>query len=231
VENFGDGEVGAIGNRFIEMAQRNNQLNKRIVGLSLLEKEAELKALQAQINPHFLYNSLAAMYWLAKFDKCAEVAQMAESLSDIFKFTLNKGRDMITVAEEIKYIQKYIDIQNIRYNNRIQTFWDIDASLMNQKMLKLILQPLVENAIYHGLEPQLGEWKLNISGHAENGVMLFTVSDNGVGMDVSSSLAHGFGINNVTERIRYKYGGEYGCDFQSSVGNGTTVSVRIPRAD
>ena len=231
VEHFGDGEVGAIGNRFKEMAQRNDQLNKRIIRLSLLEKEAELNALQAQINPHFLYNSLAAMYWLAKFDKCAEVAQMAESLSEIFKLALNKGRDMITVAEEINYIQKYIDIQNIRYNNRIQTTWEIDEGLMNQKILKLILQPLVENAIYHGLEPQLGEWRLLLGGCIENGAMLFTVSDNGVGMDVPSSLAHGFGINNVTDRIRMKYGGEYGCDFQSSIGEGTTVRVRIPYED
>lgn len=226
--HFRDDEIGRIGMRFKMMIYQNEQLNQKIVSLSVLEKEAELNALQAQINPHFFYNTLATMYWLAKFGKNTDVANMAISLSDIFKIALKRGSDMITVETELEHIQKYICIQNVRYQNRIQFYLDVPEEMMSKKMLKLLLQPLVENAIYHGLETKTGDWKLSVAGHMEEENMVFTVEDNGIGMVVEDSVVRGVGIQNVMERIRLKYGEGYGCRFESEPSNGTRVTVIIP---
>ena len=225
---FPDDEIGRIGNRFQMVARQNEQLNQKIIKLSVLEKEAELNALQAQINPHFFYNTLATMYWLAKFGKNADVAEMAISLSDIFKIALKRGSDMITVETELEHIKKYLSIQNVRYQNRIQFRLEVEETMKPKKMLKLLLQPLVENAIYHGLETKTGSWELVVTGRLENGNMVFVVADNGVGMVVSDSAAQGMGIRNVTERIRLRYGEAYGCHFDSAPGQGTRVTVTIP---
>lgn len=228
---FKDDEIGLIGKRFQMMIRQNEQLNQKITSLSLLEKEAELNALQAQINPHFFYNTLATMYWLAKFGKNSDVADMAISLSDIFKIALKRGNDMITVETEIEHIKKYINIQNIRYQNRIHFQLLVAPEMMQKKMLKLLLQPLVENAIYHGLETKTGDWELTVTGELKDSRMIFVVEDNGVGMTVDDSMPQGVGIQNVTERIRLKYGGEYGCQFESEPQKGTRVTVTIPDRD
>ena len=228
VLHFPDDEIGRIGDRFQMVVRQNEQLNQKIIKLSVLEKEAELNALQAQINPHFFYNTLATMYWLAKFGKNADVAEMAIALSDIFKIALKRGSDMITVETELEHIKKYISIQNVRYQNRIQFQLEVEEAMKPKKMLKLLLQPLVENAIYHGLETKTGSWELVVTGKLEDGSMVFTVADNGVGMVVAESVTQGLGIQNVTERIRLKYGEAYGCRFESAPGQGTRVTVIIP---
>ncbi len=227
---FGDDEVGRIGTKFVELVRRNENLNEELVQMSLLEKQAELDALQAQINPHFLYNTLSSIYWLSKFGRSDEAAEMAVTLSDIFKLALNKGRNMITVAQEIQHIERYLRIQNMRYNDRIHVAWDVDPSLHGEEILKLILQPLVENAIYHGLEPKTGgDWRLGISGRRDARDMVFVIEDNGVGMDAEHAVSTGYGIRNVSERIRLKYGKGYGCHFESGLGEGTRVTIRVPR--
>lgn len=225
---FSDDEIGRIGRKFQIVMQQNQQLNQKVVKLSLLEKEAELNALQAQINPHFFYNTLASMYWLAKFGKTDDVAEMSIALSDIFKIALKRGTDMITVEEELEHIKKYISIQNMRYQNRIQFDLQVPEELLPRKLLKLLLQPLVENAIYHGLETKTGEWKLTVVGHTEEERMIFYVEDNGVGMADTGAAVQGIGIRNVTERIRLRYGDEYGCQFESELGKGTRVIVTVP---
>lgn len=226
---FDEDEVGRIGTKFVELIKRNENLNEELVQVSLLEKQAELNALQAQINPHFLYNTLSSIYWLSKFKRCDEAAEMAITLSDIFKLALNKGRNMITVEQEIQHIERYLRIQNMRYNDRIQVKWAMDQSLYGQGILKLILQPLVENAIYHGLEPKAGgDWWLGISGRHDGLDMVFVIEDNGVGMDAEHAISTGYGIGNVTERIHLKYGENYGCLFESGLGEGTRVTIRVP---
>ena len=225
---FADDEIGRIGRKFQIVIQQNQQLNQKVVKLSLLEKEAELNALQAQINPHFFYNTLASMYWLAKFGKTDDVAQMAVALSDIFKIALKRGTDIITVEEELEHIRKYISIQNIRYQNRIQFELQVEEELLPRKLLKLLLQPLVENAIYHGLETKTGEWRLAVRGCAEEGNLVFYIEDNGVGMEDTGLAVEGIGIRNVTERIRLRYGEAYGCRFESAPGEGTRVIVTVP---
>lgn len=225
---FSDDEIGRIGSKFQIVMQQNQLLNQKVVKLSLLEKEAELNALQAQINPHFFYNTLASMYWLAKFGKTDDVAEMAVALSDIFKIALKRGTDMITVEVELEHIRKYISIQNMRYQNRIQFDLQVPEELLSRKLLKLLLQPLVENAIYHGLETKTGEWKLAVRGCIEGENLVFYVEDNGVGMIDTGAAVQGIGIRNVTERIRLRYGTAYGCQFESEPGKGTRVIVTVP---
>ncbi|MBC8532576.1 histidine kinase [Yeguia hominis] len=225
---FGNDEVGKIGRQLKKMADQNELLKNNLVRLSVMEKEAELNNLQSQINPHFLYNTLSSIYWLSKFKRSEEAAQMALSLSGIFKFALNKGGQMVPVRLEMENIKKYIDIQNLRYENRICVDWKIDENILEIPILKLLLQPLVENAIYHGLEPKDGDWNLVVSGKQENDELVFVIQDNGIGMCIEDVLAHGYGIKNVSERIRLKYGTPYGCTFESVLGVGTTVTVRLP---
>lgn len=225
---FEDDEVGHIGNRFLALFREKEALSERVMTLTELEKEAELNAMQAQINPHFLYNTLSSVYWLAKFGRSEEAADMAITLSDIFKMVLNRGNNIVEVQQEIQHIERYLHIQNMRYNNRIAVEWQLAPEMEHQHMLKLILQPLVENAIYHGLESKMGEWRLKISGRIESGDMIFTVEDNGVGMDAAQAPLRGYGLRNVISRIRLKYGEAYGCTFESRLGEGTKVTVRIP---
>ena len=153
---------------------------------------------------------------------------MAVALSDIFKIALKRGTDMITVEVELEHIRKYISIQNMRYQNRIQFDLQVPEELLSRKLLKLLLQPLVENAIYHGLETKTGEWKLAVRGCIEGENLVFYVEDNGVGMIDTGAAVQGIGIRNVTERIRLRYGTAYGCQFESEPGKGTRVIVTVP---
>jgi two-component system sensor histidine kinase YesM len=224
---FGDDEVGRIGNALIEMAAQRDALGERLIRQSVQAKEAELKALQAQINPHFLYNTLSSIYWLAKLGMSEQAAQAAVLLSENFKYVTAKDGDMVTVEDELNHVKHYIEIQNVRYNGRIDAKWDVDESLYGAGMLKFVLQPIIENAIYHGLEPKIGPWELSIALHREGDEMVFKITDNGVGMDVASARK-GYGMKNVHERICLKYGEGYGCTCESSLGEGTIVSIRMP---
>lgn len=224
---FGDDEVGRIGNALIEMAAQKDALSERLIRQSVQAKEAELKALQAQINPHFLYNTLSSIYWLAKLGMSEQAAQAAVLLSENFKYVTAKDGDMVTVEDELSHVEHYIEIQNIRYNRRIDVTWDVDKSLYGAGMLKFVLQPIIENAIHHGLEPKIGQWELSIVLRREGNEMVFKIIDNGVGMDVASARK-GYGMRNVHERICLKFGEAYGCTCESRLGEGTTVSIRMP---
>lgn len=225
---FDDDEVGQIGRRFIEMSEKIDALHQNVVRLSVKEKEAELKVLQAQINPHFLYNTLTSIYWLCKLNRAEDAAQAAILLSDAFKYSLNRDkRTEVFVDAELIHIERYLLLQNIRFDGKISVIWDIEDEIRPAKILKLILQPLVENAIYHGLEPKIGEWEIRISGRLCGSGIEFVIQDNGVGM-VPGEIEKGFGASNVQERIRLYYGEDYGCHYKSTLGQGTTVTVRIP---
>lgn len=225
---FDDDEVGRIGRRFIEMSEKIDALHQNVVRLSVKEKEAELKVLQAQINPHFLYNTLTSIYWLCKLNRSEDAAQAAILLSDAFKYSLNRDRGAeVFVDAELIHIERYLLLQNIRFDGKISVLWDVEDEIRPAKILKLILQPLVENAIYHGLEPKIGEWKICISGHRCESGIEFVIQDNGVGM-VPGEIEKGFGASNVQERIRLYYGENYGCRYESVLGQGTTVTVSIP---
>ncbi|RKP52926.1 sensor histidine kinase [Cohnella endophytica] len=224
---FSKDEVGTIGETFKRISSENEELTERLIHSELKEREAELRSLQAQIKPHFLYNTLDSIYWMARLKKHEEAAQMALSLSESFKLSLNKGKETIPVFKELQHIQHYMTIQNIRYNNRFTYRANIEESIMNTEILKLIVQPLVENAIYHGLEPKLGDGKIEVSGRKDGDYFVFVVEDDGVGIEDMSVTQQGYGLTNVRERIVLYYGASSSFRITSGAGVGTKVEVRF----
>jgi len=226
-ETFRQDEVGVIAETFKRVAVENEALTERLVRSELKEREAELRALQAQIKPHFLYNTLDSIYWMATLQNNHQVAQMAVSLSESFKLSLNKGKETIPVYKELKHIEHYMTIQNIRYNNRFEYVCEVDASVMGMEILKLLLQPLVENAIYHGLEPKVGNGRIALTGGQEEDMLVFTVEDDGVGMENTNVTERGYGLNNVRERLSLYYGASSSLEVDSEVGRGTKITLRF----
>jgi two-component system, sensor histidine kinase YesM len=222
-------EVGKIGHQFILLYNRNNELMVELYESQIKEKEAELRTLQSHINPHFLYNTLNSIFWMAEKAKMKPIAKMAIHLANIFKLTLNDGEYITSVKNEIDQVKSYLDIQNIRYDNRIHYQINVDEDLYDERMIKLLLQPLVENAVYHGLEMKPGIWDIIINGKQEEHSLVFEVSDNGVGFDPDKVLKEktGYAIRNINDRIRLQYGPGYGLTIHSQEGKGTTVSLRI----
>lgn len=204
-------------------------------------KNTELKLLQAQINPHFLYNTLDTIICLAESDKSSEVVRMVSCLSNFFRTTLSKGYDYITLKEEEKHIRSYLEIQHIRYSDILEYEIIIPQELSNHYVLKLTLQPIVENALYHGIKNKRGKGVICVSAVYENENIMLIVKDNGIGMaaDTLDKVRYniknniigsygGFGLVNVNERIRLNYGPEYGVQIESKLAVGTTVSVNFP---
>lgn len=224
-EEFDDSEVGLLGQKFKEMVNNNLVLRERLLYAKIKQREQELHLLQEQINPHFLYNALDALYCMAIVHEEDEIATMVAALSDNFKLSLNKGNNLIMVKDELDHIRAYITIQNMRYKDKFHVQIQVEENLMEKKILKLLLTPFVENAIYHGLETKLGEGNIWITGHEDNGKMIFTVIDDGVGVDDMSKLDKGYGINNVRERIELYYGGNSEVTITSEAGRGTRVKI------
>jgi len=227
--SFAKDEVGVIGETFKRIANENEELSAKLIRSELKEREAELRALQSQIKPHFLYNTLDSIYWMAALQNNDDVAQMAVSLSESFKLSLNKGKEMIPVYKELLHIEHYLKIQNIRFNGRFSYIQDIEEPIMGMEMLKLLLQPLVENAIYHGLEPKVGEGTIRLTGKLDGQYLTFTVEDDGVGMDDLSRTEQGYGLHNVRERLKLFYGEDSTIDVWSRSGVGTRITLRFNR--
>jgi two-component system sensor histidine kinase YesM len=223
-------EIGKIGNRFVELYNRNNELTTKLYESQLKEKEAELLALQSHINPHFLYNTLNSIFWMAEKAKVKPISKMAVSLSKLFKLTLNNGNHITTVRNEIEQLKSYLQIQNIRFDNKIEYSIDIDPTILDEKMIKLLLQPLVENAVQHGLEQQNKQGKIMIKGIKKEGKMIFEVIDNGVGFNNSEEFLlknPGYALKNINERIKLHYGPEFGLNITSKLNEGTKVVLTI----
>lgn len=230
-EEFDDSEIGKVGNTLKETVNHNIELKERLLQLDLKERESELLLLQSQINPHFLYNTLDSVYCQAMLKGEKGIAAMVNNLSEIFKLSLNNGKQITRVADEVEYIRRYMEIQNVRYEGRFELIVEIEEELMELPIIKLILQPFVENAMYHGLEPKPGPGFIEIKGEQMEEDLYFTVSDNGVGMENMDDLYTGFGIRNVAERIRLFYGEEYGIQVNSKFGSGTRIDIHIPVMD
>jgi two-component system sensor histidine kinase YesM len=226
-ESFLADEVGVIGQTFQRMTTENQLLSERLLQAQLKEREAELRTLQAQIKPHFLYNTLDSIYWMSMLEEKPEIAQMALSLSESFKLSLNKGKETIPVFKELKHIEHYLIIQNLRYNNRFEYIEHIDPTIMTYEILKLMLQPLVENAIYHGLEPKVGPGTIRLTGRKDGEYLVFAVSDDGVGMEDIKQTERGYGIQNVRERLMIFYGPRSLFSIVSKPKEGTTIELRF----
>ncbi|WP_110514460.1 sensor histidine kinase [Herpetosiphon llansteffanensis] len=213
-------------------------------------KKAELRVLQAQINPHFLYNTLDAIIWMAESKRTAQIVELVSALSRFFRITLSKGRDWITIRDEIAHIESYLAIQKIRYRDILDYQIDIPEETKSGEMLKLTLQPLVENALYHGIKNKRNGGAIVVRGRWLAGDRLqIEVEDNGIGMlperlaQIQELLAagnlwvagampiveDGYGISNVNQRIKLYYGPEYGLSIESTHGLGTCVTLIIPQ--
>ena len=227
-EEFDYSEVGRIGQKFKEMVNTNLELSEHLMAVKLNEREAELMLLQSQINPHFLYNTLDSLYFVAIMHGDDQMAEMVEALSDNFKLALNNGNKYIKVADSVKWMQGYMKLQNMRYNNRFELFVDISREILQRETITFIFQPFIENAMYHGLEPKIGKGKISLRGWQEQNDMIFTIEDDGVGIDDMSRLENGYGVRNVIERIKLNYGEKYGVTFESSPGKGTKVTIVVP---
>lgn len=227
-EEFDYSEVGRIGQKFKKMVNTNLELSEHLMAVKLNEREAELLLLQSQINPHFLYNTLDSLYFVAIMHGDDQMAEMVEALSDNFKLALNNGNKYIKVADSVKWMQGYMKLQNMRYNNRFELFVDISREILQRETITFIFQPFIENAMYHGLEPKIGKGKISLRGWQEQNNMIFTIEDDGVGIDDMSRLENGYGVRNVIERIKLNYGEKYGVIFESSPGKGTKVTIVVP---
>ena len=230
-------EIGHLIQSFSRMMERLNTLVNEVYKSRISQQEYETKALQAQINPHFLYNSLSLINWKAIMADQTEISEMAQLLSTFYRTTLNKGKSVTTVKGEWDNTSSYIRIQSIMHSGKFEVEQQAEESIMKYEMLNLILQPLVENAIGHGLDHKEGEGKkrLWVSGRENGDCLEFEVRDNGCGMsskdakEVLNASSKGYGLQNVHYRIRLYYGEAYGLQIESRLGEGTRVVVRIPK--
>jgi two-component system sensor histidine kinase YesM len=227
-EEFDDSEVGRLGNKFKNLVNNNLELHETVMQMKIKERESQLLLLQSQINPHFLYNTLDSLYFMAILENANDIAEMVQALSDMFKLSLNQGRTLISVRDEIKRINAYAKIQDYRYHGRFAFRVDVDEELLDTEILTFMLQPLVENAVYHGLEPKIGGGAVSLRGERKGSEMVFTVSDDGVGMSSVNDSHQGFSIRNIQERIQLYYGAQYGLRIMSSPSAGTTVVINLP---
>lgn len=225
---FDSDEIGDIGNTIKRVINNNLFLEKKIVDIELSRKKAQYLLLQAQINPHYLYNTLDSIYILALKYKVDDIGQMVLALSEMFRASLNDGKGYVHISEELAYIENYMTIMNYRFNYRFGIVYDVDDEILDLYMPKLVLQPFVENAIIHGLEPKTGNGTVIISGCQTGEELEFRIYDDGVGFDAREKMMSGYGIRNVVERIQLIFGEEYGVSVESTIGEGTTIEIRIP---
>ncbi|MFD2804671.1 sensor histidine kinase [Litchfieldia salsa] len=228
IESTAKDDIHTIGETFQQITIENKELNERLIKSQLKEREAELRALQAQIKPHFLYNTLDSIYWMAIMNNNQDIAKIAVALSQSFKLSLNSGEDLIPVSRELEHISHYVTIQNIRFHNRFHYEENVEEELKELRILKLLLQPIVENAIYHGLESKIGEGTIKLTGKIENQWVLFSISDDGIGIEDLNATKQGYGLTNVIERLQLFYGKESSLTISSKVSVGTTVEIRFP---
>ena len=236
LEDDSPDEIGILIRSFRKMIAQIQSLIKEVYQSKIKQQNLEMKALQAQINPHFLYNTLSLINWKAITAGEEDISTITLALSDFYRTTLSKGKSFITTEDEMKNIRSYLNIQLIMHDNEFQVQYDIDPDVAGYYVPKLLLQPLVENALEHGLDvKEEGNKELLITCHLDEKNVLFTVQDNGVGMDnvtiskLIKTHSTGYGVNNVNDRLVLLYGEEYMLHIESRLGVGTKVSIRIPK--
>ena len=234
IEYRGEDEFGYISSAFNKMADNIQELIEKVYITEINKKEVELEALQSQINPHFLYNTLSSINSLANLGEIDKVSEMIQSLVKFYRLTLNKGKTIITVREELEQVRAYIDIQAIKYGNRFNVTYDIDENIFEFSTIKLILQPFVENIFKHAWYEE--NIHIRVTGNLEGENIIFKIIDDGVGMDSNTielifnpeGISSGYGVRNVNDRIKITYGDEYGVSIFSRRGIGTTIKIIIP---
>ncbi len=233
-------ELGSLMVRFDQMAACIDRLMEEKVRYGQRIQNLELQALQAQINPHFLYNTLDTINCLAIRKNAPEISGLVSSLAGFYRISLSKGREQISIRDEVTHAKMYLNILDSRFPGQIRTTWDIPPEIEDLRIIKIVLQPIIENAAIHGIyERENGSGSITIRGRLEGDDVYLTITDDGVGMTQevidanfrtpAEPIPGGYGIRNICERIRIAYGGEYGLSCVSEVGRGTTVTIHIPR--
>ncbi|MFL0248129.1 sensor histidine kinase [Candidatus Clostridium stratigraminis] len=240
VDIKGDKEVVHLSRSFNLMIANIKQLMHQIVIEQESKRKSELDALQAQINPHFLYNTLDSIVWMAENGKSQDVITMVTSLARLFRISISRGKNIITVREELEHARNYLIIQKIRYKSKFNFSIEAVDEVLQYKTLKLIIQPIIENALYHGIEYMVEEGFIKIRAKKVEEKLLFEIKDNGLGMkaevleNILSYTANtkgggsGVGVKNVHERIQLTFGKEYGLEIESELEEGTTVRIYLP---
>jgi two-component system sensor histidine kinase YesM len=234
-------EIGFLSSGFNKMLAQIRDLIDQVGTEQKQKRQYELALIQSQIKPHFLYNTLDLVYVLCSMNRVIEAKDATKALADFYRIALSGGREVISISEELDNVNDYLAIQKIRYTDVFDFSIEMDATILNSQILKLTIQPLVENAIYHGLKPKGSNGMLYITGSCTDQEILITVSDNGVGMEPeiiqglllntqkSDGSHKSFGLFSVNERIKLYYGTEFGVTIHSKLGEGTAVVARLPK--
>jgi len=233
-------EIQRLARAFNMMVGKIKELMQQTVLDQELKRKSEISALQAQINPHFLYNTLDSIVWMAESNKSREVVLMTSALAKLFRSSISKGEELVSIKTEIEHITNYLMIQKMRYKNKLDYHIEISESIQEYRIIKIIMQPLIENAIYHGIKMKQGPGFIRVACEETDTDIILIVEDNGNGMEeeklkslhLPASVTEGgrgVGVQNVQERLKLYYGTQYGLTYQSVLGEGTTVYIRIPK--
>lgn len=236
----GSREVEYLGNTLRDLVKRLRKLMDDIVVEQEEKRKTELDALQSQINPHFLYNTLDSIVWMIEGERYQDAIFMITQLASLFRISISRGKNIIKVEDEIRHAKNYMNIQKIRYKNMFKVDFDIADEILNCQTVKLIIQPILENSLYYTVEPLDGDGEISIKGYREGKDIYIKVTDNGLGMTpetVANVLKEnnrvrkrgsGVGLINVHNRIRLQFGDEYGLVIESELDEGTTVTIHLP---
>ncbi len=237
----GSHEIKHLGNTIMSVVKQLKKLMDDIVVEQEEKRKTELDALQSQINPHFLYNTLDSVIWMVESERYEEATSMVTSLANLFRISLSKGKNIISIEDEFKHAKNYLNIQKVRYKNKFEVEVDIDPNILDCATIKLIIQPLIENAIYYGVECLMDEGEIYIKGYEKDGDVYIEVTDNGVGIPKETipllltddtrvrKRGSGIGLKNVHQRIQLYFGEEYGIEIESELDEGTTIRIHIPK--
>lgn len=234
----GTREVRELSDSFGHMVLRIQQLMSTVREEEVNLRKTELKALQAQINPHFLYNTLDSIAWMCEQGRNADAVKMVHALARLFRISISKGHELIPISKEIEHAESYLQIQKYRYKNQFTYQFDVDPDCLDYYCNKITLQPIIENAINHGLDLLVDEGVILVQVRQDGEDIVFSVQDNGVGMSseqIDSILRHGpkdrtgIGIKNVNDRLKIYFGKQYGLHITSELDVGTCVEIRMPK--
>lgn len=245
-ENFtykqvrGTEELMILSDSFDHMVRRIQNLMEQVRQEEITLRKTELKALQAQINPHFLYNTLDAIAWLCEDGRNKDAEDMVTSLAKLFRISISKGHELITIEKEIQHAESYLRIEKFRYKNQFTYTFDVDEACLGYLCNKITLQPIIENAIYHGLNRMVDEGEITICIREDGDDIILSVEDNGIGMTEEQCQEilrkepgdrTGIGIKNVNDRIKIYFGEQYGLTITSELDEGTRVDIRMPKVE
>lgn len=236
---YGSLEVTSLSNAFGHLVIRIQELMNKVRNEEIVLRKTELRALQAQVNPHFLYNTLDSIAWMCEEGRTKDAVEMVNALARLFRISISKGHELIPVEKEVEHAKSYLQIQKFRYKNQFQYSFEVQESCLGYYCNKITLQPIIENAIYHGLNRMIDEGFIEIRIFEDGDDVVFTVEDNGVGMtkEQCESILHkevkgqtgGIGIKNVNDRVKIYFGEQYGMKIESELDEGTKVSIRMPK--